>query len=207
MRISVLDRGYVELVDFMGGDDRVVEAARVSRLSHSKGEESDRRLLEFLLKMGHTSPFEHSVFTFRVKAPIFVFRQWMRHRIASYVETSLRYVEKEKEYYLPPLGEREREEYVRAVERAFEAYENLLEAGVRKEVARCVLPFATYSQMIWTVNVRSLMNFFLLRLDFHAQREIREYAFAVFRIFKEKMPITAEVFERMNPSLFKEGVE
>ena len=194
MEIRVLDHGYVRLIDFMGGDRRVAETARISTMTKGD-EESDAKLIRYLIKMGHGTPFEHSYFTFYVKCPIFVARQWFRHRISSYNEMSMRYCVADREYYVPEnLEEEERKAYVEAVERAFDTYDHLITAGIRKEQARGVLPTSVYTQFYWTVNARSLMNFLDLRLDMSAQYEIRQYARAIFTIFSEKMPHTAAAF-------------
>ncbi len=214
---EVLDRGFVRLVDFMGGDEAVVRSARVSFGQGTKGEEKDRKLIGYLLRHGHETPFEQSVFQLHVKCPIFVARQWFRHRWSSFNEISGRYtVFDEGEFYVPDkkrvqekvnkqgsvtaelsdeehraFGERIREE----TERAAAAYRKLLEEGTAKELARIVLPLNMYTQFYWSVNARSLMNFIRLRCDVHAQYEIRLYAEAIREIFREKMPWTAEAFE------------
>ena len=212
LRYGILDKGFVKLVDFMGGDQRAVDSARVSFGGQSKGEERDRKLIKYLLKNGHLSPFEHSVFQFHVKCPIFVARQWMRHRIASYNEISARYTEVKEEFYIPEKfriqdfanrqgsvddkGTLPHEEllkiYQESIQASYTAYKKLLEAGVAREMARAVLPVAQYTQFHWTVNARSLLNYINLRTDGHAQYEIRCYANAIKEIFKIKMPWTAD---------------
>ena len=210
---SVLDKGFVRLVDFMGGDQRAVESARVTFGSKSKGPEKDRRLVEYLLAHGHHTPFEHSVFQFHIKCPIFVARQWMRHRMASYNEISARYTEVQDEFYTP--AEFRAQDtinrqgslkspalktaqllavYKESIEASYAAYRKLLEAGVAREMARAVLPVAQYTQFHWTVNARSLMNFISLRMDPHAQLEIQAYAEAIAEIFKAEMPWTWDAF-------------
>lgn len=209
---KILDKGYVELVDFMGGDLRVVNAARVSFNKESLGIDArDEKLIHYLMKNRHGSPFEHSVFTFRVKAPIFVVREWQRHRIGSYSEMSGRYVEFTPEFYIPehfriPADTNKQgsvlpspdfdidtgasEAYLEAVNTGYSYYRELLDMGVAKEMARMVMPLSLYTEFLWTVNARSLMNFLNLRTGEHAQWEIREYALAVQKIFLGKMPIT-----------------
>ncbi|HEY8540815.1 MAG TPA: FAD-dependent thymidylate synthase, partial [Pseudothermotoga sp.] len=202
MIIEVLDKGFVKLVDNMGNDISVVRAARISHGKEPIDEQRDRKLLEHLLKSGHESPFEHIVFTFHIKCPIFVARQWMRHRIASYNELSGRYTEFTDEFYLPDFEKRtnkkQDEQAKQIFEQAYEAsyryYKQLLEIGFQREVARLVLPLATYTQFIWTVNGRSLMNFLSLRADSHAQWEMQQFAIAVARIFKQLCPWTYEAF-------------
>lgn len=203
MTIEVLDKGFVKLVDSMGDDTSVVRAARISHGKEPIDEQRDRKLLEHLLKSGHESPFEHIVFTFHVKCPIFVARQWMRHRIASYNELSGRYTELADEFYLPDFEKRIKEKneqvkeiFEQAYEVSYQYYKQLLDFGLQREIARLVLPLATYTQFIWTVNGRSLMNFLSLRADSHAQWEMQQFAIAVARIFKQLCPWTYEAFLR-----------
>lgn len=214
--VNVLDKGFVRLVDFIGGDERVVIAARVSFDMKPKGEEKDKKLIEYLLKHEHLTPFEHCVFQFHIKCPIFVARQWMRHRWGSYNEVSARYTEVKDEFYIPKnfraqdtknkqgsvfSDELNQEEllklYKEAVDSSYQTYLALLSKGVAREMARMVLPVAAYTQFYWTVNARSLLNFLRLRLDEHAQYEIREYAKVIADIFKEKMPWSWEAFDRI----------
>ncbi|MBU2574318.1 MAG: FAD-dependent thymidylate synthase [Elusimicrobia bacterium] len=211
----VLDKGFVRLVDFMGGDQRAVESARVTFGSKSKGGEKDKKLIEYLLAHGHHSPFEHSVFQFHIKCPIFVARQWLRHRIASYNEVSARYTEVQEEFYVPsefraqdainrqgslkssaPGTAQLLEIYKGSLEASYAAYRKLLENGVAREMARMALPVAQYTQFHWTINARSLMNFIKLRMDAHAQLEIQVYARVIAEIFKAKMPWTWEAYSK-----------
>jgi thymidylate synthase (FAD) len=213
IEIKVLDRGFVRLINFMGGDETVVLAARVSTGKGLKGEEQDRKLIHYLMKHKHETPFEHSVFQFHISCPLFVARQWFRHRVASYNERSGRYVEYEDEFYLPhrlrlqaksnkqasEFGEIPNEHELLTMiqetyELVYERYKKLLAAGVARELARSVLPLSLYTQFYWTINARSLMNFINLRADAGAQWEIRQYAEAIARIFKAKMPWTWEAF-------------
>jgi thymidylate synthase (FAD) len=215
--IPVLDRGFVRLVDFMGGDMAVVEAARVSFGQGSKGEERDRRLIDYLMRHEHGTPFEMAVFKFHVKAPIFVARQWFRHRMGSYNEISYRYVEVADEFYVPDrlraqdaknkqasvVGAFTEEEHARGralIEEAYRAcyarYQELLAMGVARELARIVLPVGMYTQFYVSYNARSLMNFIRLRTGEGAQPEIRLYAEALSRLFERKMPWTYDAFRR-----------
>ncbi|RME45771.1 MAG: FAD-dependent thymidylate synthase [Chloroflexi bacterium] len=222
--VKVLDHGFVELLDFMGDDRRCVAAARVSLRRESLSladmtEEQiakDQGLLNRLMRDKHTSPFEHAVFQFRIRAPIFVVRQWMRHRFSSYNEESGRYVKLVDEFYLPdrlrirvgkamdysfePIDD-ERNAYFRKrigelYEEARALYEEMLEAGIAREHARIVLPVAQYTTFFWTVNALSLMNFLNLRNSEHAQYEIRQYARAIEDIFAQKMPWTQAAFRK-----------
>ncbi len=205
MIIDVLDKGFVKLLDRLGGDLTAVRAARVSHGKNLMDEERDKRLIEHLLKNGHESPFEHIVFTFHIKCPIFVARQWMRHRIASYNELSGRYTEFGEEFYLPDEADtrircdEQQSEQIRKImentmETAYESYRKLLEMKVPRELARIVLPLSLYTEFIWTVNARSLFNFLSLRADSHAQLEMQEYAKAVAKIFKQICPWTYDAF-------------
>lgn len=214
MEYQILDHGFVRLVDFMGGDQAVVQAARVSTGQGSKGEERDRQLIDYLLRHKHETPFEHSVFKFHVRCPIFVARQWFRHRIASYNEISGRYTTLRYEFYLPKklrrqisrdykyeeLPEDVSAELIGKISEAYDAsyrlYNELLDAGVARELARIVLPLALYTEFYWTINARALMNFLSLRAEAHAQYEIRQYAEAIMEIFKTKMPWTYDAFMR-----------
>jgi thymidylate synthase (FAD) len=217
--IRVLDHGFVRLDDCMASDLSVANAARVSFAQRSE-ELSDRDagLIRFLMREKHASPFEHSVFRFHVKCPIFVAREWMRHR-NSYNEWSARYSQLEPEFYVPEpedvrtqvgkpgaysfepvdpeLAESTREAQREAYAQAYRAYEAQLERGVAKELARNVLPVGIYTMFYWTVNARSLMNFISLRNAETAQREIRRFAEAVEALFAERMPITHAAFAAM----------
>jgi len=192
---KILDNGHVKLVRHMGGDEAVISAARRCWRSKSKGLESDINLINHLIKKGHGTPFEHAVFTFDIKCPLFVARQWFRHRIASYNEVSLRYCIAKKDYYTPEkLDKGILKRYKETVENSLKSYGELVKKGVSKEQARAVLPLSLYTEFYWTINARSLMNFFKLRLDKSAQHEIREYAKALLKIYKNKMPVCAKAF-------------
>lgn len=225
-KINVLDHGFVRLVDHMGSDISVVRAARVSydaawRAGESEG--SDTKLINYLWRNKHTSPFESVGFTFEVKAPIFVFRQWHRHRTWSYNELSGRYKELSEEYYLPDpkmIGEQatnnkqgralglafdehsegyyERSEEVlklnQACKDAFETYKSLLSKGWPRELARSVLPVNTYSHMFCSVNLLNLLKFITLRDHDHAQYEIRVCAEAMKKLIEPIVPVTMKAF-------------
>jgi len=213
MKENILNSGFIRLVDFMGGDFAVVQSARVSFGQESKGPSKDIKLIEYLLKNKHETPFEHSVFKFHIKCPIFVARQWFRHRIGSFNEISLRYVEYKDEFYIPEFFRKQSQNNKQAsIEESVENsdilinelkeiyeiiknfYEKLLKSGVAREMARIILPLSTYTQFYWTVNARSLMNFISLRADINAQYEIKLYARKIAKIFREKMPITFKFF-------------
>ena len=212
---KILDKGFVRLVDFMGGDQGVVDAARVSYGGKSRGAEADRKLIDYLMKHSHMTPFEHSVFKFHVKCPIFVMRQWIRHRMASYNEISARYTEVKDEFYVPAKWRAQdvknkqgsvaaptldhaalTRKFEAQVKASLECYRELLSAGVARELARMILPVNAYTEFYWTINARSLMNFVTLRADKHAQWEIQQYGEATASVFKSRMPWTYEAFLR-----------
>jgi len=203
----------VELIRVSGSDLDVANAARVSYGKVSK-EITDRdvKLIEFLMDHEHTSPFEHNQLSFRIKTPIFVARQWFRHRMNSYNEISYRYVKADmKEYYVPNVwrhqdkinkqgstGSFEREDlqikYREAVAQSMKVYEELMSEGVCREQARALLPLSTYTEFIFTTNLHSLMHFIKLRMSLDAQYEIRVYAHALLKLAFEYFPISLKAF-------------
>lgn len=225
MEIPVLDLGHVSLEGFCGSDLDIVNAARVSfNKRHEIMEEGDDKLISFLMKNRHGTPFEMAWFKFRVKAPIFVFREWHRHRIASINEWSARYSELKDDFYVPRLenvrkqiGKPGHYKYIQAdkdlafwftdeladfSKKAFQLYKEAIARGVAKEQARFFLPVNIFSEMYWAVNARALMNFLSLRNSPKAMWEIREYAKVLEGIFAEHMPVTACSFvlnERVAP--------
>jgi thymidylate synthase (FAD) len=215
--IPVLDHGFVRLDDAMASDLSVVNAARVSFARRKEEmDDSDAGLIRFLMRERHGTPFEHNAFRFHIRAPIFVVREWMRHRISSFNEFSMRYARATDDFYVPEpedvrtqvgkpgaysfepvepeLAETAREELRRVYDDAYATYERLVEQGVARELARAVLPVGAYTEFYWTVNARSLMNFVSLRAAETAQREIRRYADACERFLAEEMPITHAAF-------------
>lgn len=202
--MQILDFGELHLVDMMGDEARIVEAARVS--FRKKGKRTDAQLLRYLIRNKHTSPFEHVQFTFMVKCPIFVARQWMRHRTGKYNEISGRYSELPSEFYMPEVLCRQDEKNKQAsgadhpespallavmknfCAAAFYAYEHLLTEGVSREQARMVLPLNTYTSFYFTMDLHNLMHFCNLRNHEHAQPEIRVYAAAIEGVIQEKFP-------------------
>jgi thymidylate synthase (FAD) len=210
--MQVLDRGFVQLIDHMGSDLSVVNAARVSFGKQKEVfEESDEKLVRYLAAHEHTSPFRHTAITFHVKAPIFVFRQWMKHRIGSeFNEISGRYVEfPENEFYVPEhfrrqakvnkqgsegeIDEADRaaalEAYLASCRSSVAQYKTLISLGVCKEQARCVLPLALYSEVYWTVSLQAVAHFIRLRTDSHAQWEIQQYAHAIRKVTETLFPV------------------
>ncbi len=214
--VQVLDKGFVALDGALASDLAVVNGARVSfnQESDEMGER-DEGLIRFLIRERHGSPFEHGYFRFLVKAPLFVVREHHRHRAGhSYNEWSGRYSKMDAEFYVPdnvrtqvgkpgaysfePVDEETREAARREIEengeRAFEAYERMLDQGVAKEVARAVLPLSTYTKYYWSCNPRSLMHFCGLRNHESAQFEIREFAAAAESFLERLMPVTHAAF-------------
>lgn len=229
--IKVLDHGFVRLVSYMrpaeqelirgiwSGDLEIVRNARVSydadwRTGEDEGKDS--RLIHRMMEGHHSSPFESMVFTFEVKAPIFVLRQWHRHRTWSYNEVSARYAELPEEYYVPEAekittqhatDKQMRTEQIHGHSRAWQAmmqdhnydafslYKRMLADGVPRELARTVLPLATYSRMFATVDLHNLFHFLRLRLDPHAQYEIRVYAQALLELVGPICPVAVEAFQ------------
>lgn len=217
MSIKVLDKGYVELLDLMGYDFTPVEAARVSYGGDKyESEDKNLKLLEYLYKHEHLSTLESVVFKFRVKAPIFCFRQWHRHRMSSFSERSGRFTEfDDSEYYVPevmriqdtvnkqgsfPDTGGNLNFFKIAIDEfsknAYFEYKRMIDAGVAKELARIILPVNYYSEMIWTVNLRSLFNFLKQRLDEHSQYEIRMYAQAIADFVYTHLPYNMEMFDK-----------
>lgn len=216
--MPVLDHGFVRLVDFMGDDRRIVEAARVSYGDGTRSVREDAQLIDYLLRNDHTSPFEQVVFTFHVKMPIFVARQWLRHRTARVNEVSGRYSVMPSEMYVPEpdrvrrqaksnkqgssdevLSEvenaRVRELLAAGQGRAYEEYEELLEADVARELARINLPLSLYTEAYWQIDLHNLFHFLRLRLDAHAQWEIRVYGEALAGLVKEIVPLAWAAME------------
>lgn len=214
----VLDKGFIRLVDYLGSDQRIVQSARVSYGEGTKTVRQDKGLINYLLRNDHTSPFEQVVFTFHVKAPIFVARQWVRHRTARMNEISGRYSVMKDECYVPAADkialqsddnkqgrkaepvDAETAAKVQAMleknsEETFRTYNELLEMGIAREIARINLPLSMYTEFYWEIDLHNLFHFLALRLDGHAQYEIRAYAEVMFEIVKAVCPLAAEAFE------------
>ena len=216
-QIDVLDHGFVRLDGTLADDLSVVNAARVSfGTMRSELDDRDRGLIGFLMRERHGTPFEHNVFRFHVKVPLFVAREWQRHRVGSFNERSARYSEMPDEFYLPAaedvrtqvgkpgaytfepmpadLAESTRQAMREVYDGAYASYRALLDRGVAREVARNVLPVGLYTEFFWSLNARALMNFLSLRNAETAQREIRMFAQAVEQLFAQAMPITHAAF-------------
>lgn len=214
--VSLLDKGYIEVVSVEGDDRFMAQTARTST-DTSGTEDADNRLVTRLIRDEHTSPIEFSGFVFQIKAPIFVARQWMRHRAGTFNEFSGRYSEFPDEFYVPELeriqvqstfnkqgsAEALPEAVAAPIQRAIEeqsrqaysAYQALLSTGLTRELARIVLPVNYYTVFRWRVNLHNLFHFLRLREDPHAQWEVRVYANAIHELCKEHFPVATKAFE------------
>lgn len=226
--IKVLDKGFVRLVDVMGNDNSIVQAAKVSYQKHRSEEkygsaaidDAGKNLIRYLYRHKHTTPFEMVEFKFHCKMPIFVARQWIRHRTASVNEVSGRYTELKDEFYVPELEQITRQSSVnkqggsaevitdpqetrQAFENgnlgAFAEYEEHLERGTRKELARICLPLSTYTEWYWKIDLHNLLHFLSLRMDSHAQYEIRVFAEAMYELIKPIVPVAVQAFDDYHP--------
>jgi thymidylate synthase (FAD) len=215
--IAVLDKGFVRLVDYLGGDARIVAAARVSYGAGTKTAREDRALIHYLFRNAHTSPFEQVQLTFHCKLPIFVARQWIRHRTARLNELSGRYSVMRDEFYVPDgarvalqseenkqgSGDSVTPQYAARVLELLKAeqaalytdYSGMVEAGVARELARINLPLSLYTEWYWQIDLHNLFHFLRLRLDPHAQYEIRQYAAALAQCAQAVAPLAYEAFE------------
>jgi thymidylate synthase (FAD) len=214
--IKVLDHGFVRLVESMGSDLSVVRNARVSYDAAPRKDGSDEKLIRYLWKNHHTSPFEAVSFTFDISCPIFVARQWMRHRTWSFNEISARYSKLHEKYYVPlsnsittqsesnkqmrttqahPKADDIRAQIDGANRAAFLVYYSLINEGVPRELARTVLPVSTYTHFFGTVNLSNLFKFIVLRDHEHAQPEIQDYAKALLHLIEPIVPVCCQVFK------------
>jgi thymidylate synthase (FAD) len=215
----VLDKGFIRLVDYLGGDERVVQAARVSYGVGTKTYREDAGLIDYLLRNSHTSPFEQVILTFHVKLPIFVARQWVRHRTARLNEISGRYSVMKDDFYVPAsedvafqstdnkqgrsaqaldaeFAESLRAHLAAAQKQAYTDYAHLIDQGIARELARINLPLSLYTELYWQIDLHNLFHFLELRLSAHAQKEIRLYAEVLLEIAKHVAPRCCESFER-----------
>lgn len=213
-----LDKGFVRLIDVMGDDAAIVQAARVSYGSGTKKVHEDRGLIRYLMRHLHTTPFEMVEFKFHVKLPIFVARQWIRHRTANVNEYSGRYSEMKDEFYVPAAdqvraqsdankqgraddafdpaeAERIRTMMERTQGALYDEYQGLLETNLAREIARINLPVSNYTEWYWKIDLHNLFHFLRLRIDAHAQYEIRVYGEAIAQIVKAAAPLAYEAFE------------
>lgn len=215
---QVLDHGFVRLVDYLGGDARIVQSARVSYGEGTKTLREDKTLIDYLLRNKHTSPFEQVILTFHVKMPIFVARQWIRHRTARLNEISGRYSVMRDEFYTPQpeevrfqskrnkqggstqdVPDSMREKVIQLLQQEqqqlYGDYETMLEDGIARELARINLPLSLYTEMYWQIDLNNLFHFLRLRMDWHAQYEIRVYGDAMAKIVQAVSPMAYEAFE------------
>ena len=215
---KVLNHGFVRLVDYMGSDSRIVQAARVSYGAGTKTVREDGALIDYLLRHDHTSPFEQVVLTFHIKMPVFVARQWIRHRTARVNEISGRYSVMSDEFYVPAeadvakqstdnkqgrSAEKAEKSFTDAViaslqkgqKKAYGDYTELIKCGTARELARVNLPLSLYTEMYWQIDLHNLFHFLRLRLDAHAQKEIRDYAGVLLNISRTVAPMAVSSFE------------
>lgn len=221
--IPVLDHGFVRYIDHLGSDQRICESARISYRAPSKGDAQDKKLLVYLWKNKHTSPFEMAKITFNIKLPIFVMRQYVRHRMQNVNEVSARYTELPNEFYIPKewrlqdtknkqgsieshnwhpkiqyeSGEVDAtQDLIRHCESSYYMYQQMLKTGISREMARMVLPINIYTEIYSTWDLNNLLKFLALRDNSHAQVEIQEYGKAMKSVAKELFPWTIEAYEK-----------
>lgn len=227
----VLDKGFVRLVDYFGGDQRIVQSARVSYGEGTKSVSQDGALIDYLLRHQHTSPFEQVVMTFHVKMPIFVARQWVRHRTGRMNEVSGRYSIMKDEFYVPAedkvapqstdnkqgrateaFDKETADKIIAQLEEgqkaAYESYNELIDSGLALEIARINLPLSLYTEFYWEMDLHNLFHFLKLRLDSHAQYEIRVYAEVILEMCRKVAPMATESFiNHMNQGVTFSGEE
>jgi len=216
---KVLDHGFVRLVDYMGGDSRIVQSARVSYGEGTKTVREDKALIDYLMSHQHTSPFEQVVLTFHCKMPIFVARQWIRHRTARVNEISGRYSIMSDEFYIPDaeqigyqskdnrqgrdtsevpseLQKKVMQILIKDQERSYKNYKEMIDDNIARELARINLPLSLYTQWYWQIDLHNLFHFLELRLDYHAQWEIQQYGKVIAKITKTVAPMAYNAFEK-----------
>ena len=212
--VQVLDKGFVGLVDYMGTDNSVVQAARVSYGTGTKKVQEDRGLIRYLMRHEHTTPFEMCEVKFHIRLPIFVMRQLIRHRTAQVNEYSGRYSVMTDEFYVPKKFEKQSKTNMQGRDEslddqqgkltwmmddvhnnAYGMYEELLELDVARETARAVLPVSNYTEAYWKCNIKNFLHMAWLRMDSHAQWEIQEFARAMYGLVKPLYPVICEAFE------------
>ena len=201
----------VRLVDYMGNDAAIVQAARVSYGEGTKSVLEDRQLIRYLMRHWHTTPFEMVEFKFHVKVPIFVARQWLRHRTASVNELSARYSIVKDDVWVPDIYRKQsttnkqgsedsfedssaHKSQEHSCEIAFDVYNGLVERGIARELARVHLPQSTFTEFYWKINLHNLFHFLRLRMDDHAQKEIHECSRIIFDLIKPIVPLACEAF-------------
>lgn len=218
VEMSVLDKGFVRLVDYMGGDARIVQSARVSYGNGTKTKREDAALIRYLLRNDHTSPFEQVVLTFHIKTPIFIARQWIRHRTARLNEISGRYSVMKDEFYVPQAAdvklqntinkqargeetplEEQISDFISTVQadqhNSYKRYDSYLQLNIARELARINLPLSLYTEFYWQIDLHNLFHFLRLRLHSHAQKEIRDYANVLAKCAHAVAPTAYAAFE------------
>lgn len=216
--VRVHEHGFVVLKETMGSDQTIVESARVSYGVGTKTVKDDRSLIRYLVRHHHTSPLEMGEVRLLVKCPVFVWRQWIRHRTANVNELSGRYSELPTEFFVPEqwrkqsgtnkqggeepmeyfpnlFGPTEHDAGLYAEDVGFEEYDTRLKAGMSRELARTCLPVSHYTMAYWKCDIHNLCHFLKLRMDKHAQKEIRDFAEAIYKLVKPKFPLVFEAFE------------
>ncbi|KKN98498.1 hypothetical protein LCGC14_0146090 [marine sediment metagenome] len=209
--------GFIRLIDVMGDDSAIVEAARVSYGKGTTKLREDAKLLDYLFRNEHTGPFEMAEFKFHAKMPIFIARQWIRHRTASVNEYSGRYSEMKNHFYVPEESRIQgqdtknkqgsdgvtvvdaqniQDSMMAHMETSYRLYSSYIEQGVAKELARIVLPLAVYTEWYWKIDLKNLMHFLKLRMDSHAQPEIQAYANVMFKMIEPYVPHALAAFRR-----------
>ncbi len=217
-KYDCLDKGFVRLVDYMGDDSAIVQAARVSYGKGTKSVRQDRELIRYLMRHRHTSPFEMVEFKFHAKLPLFVARQWIRHRTANVNEYSGRYSEMKDEFFLPeaeqlrpqsetnrqaradePLPKEQTDRILKEMKdeqnRLYQNYKEYLATDLARELARINLPLTTYTEWYWKIDLHNLFHFLKLRMASNAQYEIRVYAEKMAELIKPIVPLAYEAFE------------
>lgn len=201
----------VLLIDVMGDESSIVQSARVSYGDGTKSVSEDKALIRYLMRHWHTTPFEMVEFKFRIKCPLFVARQLMRHRTASINEYSARYSIVKNEFWVPEVfrgqsktnnqasdgefyNDELRREYIDACEHSFRVYQQMLDAGVSREISRAVLPQSTFTEFYWKIDLHNLLHFLRLRMDSHAQPEIQDVAVLIWNHVRERFPTVAQAF-------------
>jgi thymidylate synthase (FAD) len=226
--IELPPHGYVRYIDHMGDDTRIVEAARVSYGAGSKGEEADKKLLKYLFINRHTSPFEQCNITFNIKMPIFIMRQFVRHRTFRLNELSARYTDMSDEFFLPDkwrkqdmknkqssqihddvdFNELATHAAQEAYDKTYKLYRYMIDAlGVGKEQARMILPVGLYTEIYINVDLHNLIHFFNLRTDSHAQKEIRDVAWAMVKITENLFPWSIDLWSQYSMAVVSRGEE
>ncbi|AFI31787.1 FAD-dependent thymidylate synthase [Borrelia crocidurae] len=215
---KVLDKGFLRLIDYMGSDERIVNSARVS-YRDSKAKRDSASLIDYLIRNEHTSPFEQVVFTFHVKAPIFVARQWMRHRTSRINEVSGRYSLMREEFYVPLREDIKTQSLINkqgrsdeeididvaisfldgldeSYKNAYKIYDDMIKKDVSRELARITLPLSLYTEWYWQIDLNNLFRFIKLRSSGHAQKEIREYSNVLLDIINLVVPLATSSFKK-----------